>query len=225
MFNLFKRVFTVVLLLLVPPIRAGHSYISNIASANPAAECGATPACISHRECTFGTTKTYDVVRQTLFEATGYSLACINQCNCTRNPVNPVQTMTDRAVADPTLWSNNVICNNAAIHAAMIYITANFECESVFAEAQVPLFGLCGYINDSPCRGHCSTQFDINTALPACETRKGVDNVEWGTIIVLSILGLIIWTSADTNYIAITPTDEHSPLIPKPKTSALDDIL
>lgn len=136
------------------------------------ASCDADAACNANRICTFGSLETYDLVRRTLFEATGFPLSCINLCDCpNQNPTSPVQRMLTNAHNDPSLYSNNSICSNALLHAAMIYHTQNRDCETIFSMAQIPMFELCGTQNGVPCMGHCTKQYEIDTPRRPCDVR------------------------------------------------------
>lgn len=137
-------------------------------------QCLPSGACESNRECTFGTLSTYAVVRDAVFEATGYPLTCIDACSCTPSPTSRVSTLLSRASSDPTIYNNNSVCSNGVLMAGMRYITANYACDRVFSEAQVPLFQLCGTTpSGSPCAGRCTSQYEISVPLPACKQRAG----------------------------------------------------
>lgn len=148
-------------------------FVVALLAAMTEASCDADTACNANRICTFGDLKTYDLVRRTLFEATGYPLSCINLCSCpNQNSMNPVQRMLMNAHDDNSLYSNNTICSNAILHAAMIYHTENRECETIFTQAQTSMFELCGTQNGLPCMGHCTKQYEIDTPRRPCDVRK-----------------------------------------------------
>jgi hypothetical protein len=177
-----------------------------------AEDCAPTPACQKHRECTFGTVDTYEVVRNALFSATGRSLACADACECIPTASNRVQSLRDEAAADPALYANNTVCNNPKLHAAMVYITGGYACETVFAEAQVPLFQLCGIMNGGngePCQNKCNFQYEIDVPVPPCQQRAGpqatANYVVTGLMTALAILWM--WVPMD---VPDTTTQHHT---------------
>lgn len=152
-----------------------HTFGSNLTVAAEGS-CGPTTECDVNRICTFGSLETYDLVRARLFDYTGYPLSCINACSCTQNPSNRVQAMIDAAAINNSLYSNNEICSDPALHAAMVFITENLPCETIFAEARAPLFGLCGTQNGAPCMGKCTEQYQIDVPGRPCDQRESADS-------------------------------------------------
>jgi len=170
-----------------------HTNTASFGQEPTSEECPPSKACIDSRVCTFGDVATYNVVRRQLFEATGYPLACIDACQCNPNPSNRIASLLSKAAGDPTVYNNNSACSNQVLMSAMDYITANLPCEAVFAEAQVPLFKLCGTQNGVPCRGKCTQQYQIDTPLGACYQRTGATNfINFVTAAMVVALG-VLW--------------------------------
>lgn len=177
-------------------VATAHSYGSSAigyASAAPG-NCAPDGACLANRKCTFGSEANYKVARDVLFEITGRSLSCVDKCSCSANPRNQVNTLLDSAVLDPTIYGNNSICTNEVVKAAMYFHTAGYKCETVFAEAQIGLFRLCGFQDGRNCLGKCDVQYKIDTPLPPCEERQGVDDTSLFIIGGYIFLSAMLWT-------------------------------
>lgn len=176
-----------------------HTHTASFGTTTPPELCLPTEACISHRECTFGSIKVYEQVRAALYSVTGFSTACENQCTCIQNTENRVAALLEEASnpANQYLYGNNSVCNDPKIHAAMTYITANFECESVFREAQKGLFGLCGMQNGIPCMGtaHCKFQYEIDVPVPPCRQRSDPQATANYVVTILFVILCLLWTA------------------------------
>lgn len=198
----------------VSAIAAGHAYsatFEGIPTETTSGElCPADTACNDNRECAFGTLATYDIVRNAVFEVTGYSAGCIGRCSCTPSASSRVGALLAQAESDPAIYNNNSICSNAVIIAGMNFITANYPCDGVFAEAQVPLFRLCGTTpQGAKCAGRCTSQYEISVPLPACRQREGprvAANVVVGLMVcLLALLWAKVPGSIDS-LLAVRPT-------------------
>lgn len=183
--------------------------------------CDADTSCNANRVCTFGSLETYDYVRRTLFDATGYPASCINLCNCPiKNPINPVQRMLSNAQQHPSLYANNSICSNSVLHAAMIYHTQNRDCEALFTEAQTPMFELCGTQNGIPCMGQCTEQFQIDTPRRPCDVyNESSPMTRYVTMAGIFITSVLILWIPESEYDVESPKSEQITEQVKPTTN------
>lgn len=177
---------------------SAHSYSSSpigwSGSATPLSECAPDAGCIGNRVCGFGTEENYKIARAALFQATGRSTTCYDQCTCSPNPSNQVDTILVQAQKDQYIYGNNTVCNSHVLQAAMYYHTAGFTCETVFLQAQSDLIRLCGVQNGRSCLGKCTEQYQIDTPPPMCEEHVGIDEHSLYAILGYIVLAGVLWS-------------------------------
>lgn len=182
--------------LLLVAITTTHAYDTSKIGRSFADLTACTPddGCERNRRCAFGSDTNYEIARKELFKATGRSENCFDRCICAYNPHNIVNQTLEKAKKNSSIYSNNEICNNPVILAAMYYHTSGFTCENVFREAQRQVIQLCGKQNGASCQGQCTEQYQIDTPTPMCEQQTGISDQTTYAIFAYVLFGCILWS-------------------------------
>ena len=159
-----------------------------------------------------------------VFALSGYPLSCENACTCAHvNPINAVQTMLNLAQLDNSLYSNNSICSNMYVYAAMTYLTAQLPCESVMRLVQTNLIRLCGTQNGVSCMGRCTEQYQIDMPRRPCDLRQDADTRSRFVFTVGIVLGCIVFLWAPSSE-DDTPM-QHTPVKHTSTSVSIADLL
>jgi hypothetical protein len=166
--------------------------------------CPTTTATNANRMCTFGTLQNFAVVRNTLFKAAGYPISrCEDQCSCIQNKHNQIARMLTLAESDPSLYSNNSLCENQILTAGRNFITAGFPADGVCAQAQIALFKLCGTQNGVSCMGKCNSRIQVDTPKRPCDSKHTTSHLV-PAVLIVTVMGLYDIIPGSTSVIVET---------------------
>jgi hypothetical protein len=200
-----------------------------------ATTCPADPTCNEHRVCEFGSLAAYDVVRQVIFNMSGCSEACIDQCTCTCGPGGIVH---DELAAVPPAYCTRSpeVCANPLVQRAMNYDAVGYTCESVFIIAMEPIYQLCATIKHECANGACNASYCANSVAPICEQAVGIPRSIQFAMAAYTMVAFVVWqlamamayyyrdnrgvdfvTSPDDS--SATTTTTSAPLYQKPTTT------
>jgi hypothetical protein len=85
-----------------------------------AQSCYPDSTCNAHRIDAFGSLAAYDVARRVLFNASGCSLSCIDECTCVCNATGLVHAELT-ALPHPPYCERSEVCRNKIIQHMMNY--------------------------------------------------------------------------------------------------------
>jgi hypothetical protein len=157
--------------------------------------CPADPTCNTHRECEFGSLAAYDLVRRVVFNASGCSEQCVNQCECTCGPAGAVY---DEIEAGAYCTRSHGICSNSIIQRAMNYNAPGYTCEATFIIAMAPIYTLCATIKGVCANGVCNASYCADTVAPICEQSVGVPSSIQFAMAVYIVTLFFVWQLASS---------------------------
>lgn len=178
------------------------------------ANCQPDETCNQHRIDAFGSLAAYDVARLELYNASGCSVACINQCTCVCNTSGLV--FQDLSQVPPPYCQQSIVCQNKIIQAMMNYDAEGYACENVTTIALASVYQLCATVKGTCANGACSAAWCCDSVPPIGEQAVGIPTaVRIGRWLII-VLGIVFFVFAISSTVYMAPTVTKRALLDGP---------